>query len=99
MRSGPNRQKVKLEQLYQRRLVLTRELYEINGAIQALEKSNSWTAAARVHHVDGCTAYRGRKRTKNWKLVDCINCHKKRDRGKPPNRRPKSGEDWERTVR
>lgn len=93
----------RLRQLYQRRLAVTRELHELNAMIQKLEKTDVWDGAKRVHHkTGGCRGTKNRlyrKETTDWTLVDCIVCHKMRDR--PPARRtvPETGESWDAKVR
>lgn len=91
---------VTLQQLYARRLQLTRELVSVTGMIQTLEKLNTGVATKRVHHVDGCGLVRNQmKRTRNWDLVDCIVCHKVRVKKRPPFRSPQQGKDWAEVVR
>lgn len=88
-----------LKKLYQRRLRLKRALVKVNEAIAIGE--NSRYISVHAVHFDGsplgCPS--GRKLTKDWSMVDCIVCLKRRAKEPRRDTWPKKGEDWADTVK
>lgn len=84
-----------LERLYIRRLELDRARAVINKQIASLERRGAFMAGFKIHHAtDGCSRPRlsnrhkgAHKKTKDWKLVDCLSCHHFRGKRRNKNKR------------